>query len=537
MNETVGLSTVQRGAAEQDYSTRKTALSSNPLPLLPPDLWAEVLPFLPLSAALQCTAVCRAFLHDVAPLVKEVSVIKSGELRVKFARRFRGVRKVQIGCLFKYPAMTPRQEFTNIDFDCISDIRSHLFGQLFEEEYMYGRMIGLPINDIESDDFQIDDVVVSRTTPFLTAFTNLREADIGGFFVLCEFGSTATPLGVYEFYGEKLQQEVEDDDEMLGAVYRDESTRREDGEFMRALEMSIGGAYSSGAISQRCDIHGVGARCPKVESQICAHCVRISKCFPVAYAAKRFLWEASWIGGPMETLERNKSTTAIECLRTLLARREGTEYLKSEEYLYKMVFSPQGCLRRPVYQQALGELVRFSQIDRQTVLKLWYRRISFYEENARRLITRRKSFYEGDARRLIALGLPVKIFDVEMLKEMKEERKKRRKRRKKRRRFGHIRQLSGGIATGRSAFGTGMNQQQQQPKQQQQQANRPEGESANNGEPLQMIMNAAPSQDIGKQQGQEQHPLDNEQSPIPKKSKFEQLMEGVPYLDSEEEKI
>ena len=148
---------------------------------------------------------------------------------------------------------------------------------------------------------------------------------------------------------------------------------------MRALEVSIGGAYSSGAISQSCDIHGVGARCPKVESQICAHCVRISKCFPVAYAAKRFLWEASWIGGPMETLERSKSNydaTAIECLRTLLARREGTEYLRSEEYLYKMLFTPQRCLRGPVYQQVLGELVRFSQIDRQTVLKLWYRRIS-----------------------------------------------------------------------------------------------------------------------------------------------------------------
>ena len=148
---------------------------------------------------------------------------------------------------------------------------------------------------------------------------------------------------------------------------------------MRALEVSIGGAYSSGAISQSCEIHGVWARCPKIESHICAHCVRISKCFPVAYAAKRFLSEASWIGGPMETLERNKSNydaTAIECLRTLLARREGTEYLKSEEYLYKVFFSPSGYLRNAVYQQVLGELVRFSQIDRQTVLKLWYRRIS-----------------------------------------------------------------------------------------------------------------------------------------------------------------
>ena len=80
MNETEGLSALQRGVAEQECSTRnrsEAALSSIPLPLLPPDLWAEVLPFLPLGAALQCTAVCRTFLHEVAPLVKEVSVIKS----------------------------------------------------------------------------------------------------------------------------------------------------------------------------------------------------------------------------------------------------------------------------------------------------------------------------------------------------------------------------------------------------------------------------------------------------------------------------
>ena len=190
--------------------------------------------------------------------------------------------------------MTPRKEFANIDFDCIDGIRPRLFGQEFDEEK-------LPINGVESDEFRIDDAVVSRTTPFLTAFfTNLREADIGGFFV----SHTNRRLRVYDFYGKRLQQEVDDDDEIFGAVWRDESTRREDGELMRALEMSIGGAYSSGAISQSCDIHGVGARCPKVESQICAHCVRINKCFPVAYVAKRFLSEASWIGGPMETLER-----------------------------------------------------------------------------------------------------------------------------------------------------------------------------------------------------------------------------------------
>ena len=81
-------------------------------------------------------------------------------------------------------------------------------------------------------------------------------------------------------------------------------------------------------------------------------------------------------------------------------------------------------------------------------------------------------------------------------------------------------------ATGGTPFGTSMNKQQRQ----QQQANGPDvalasDDTLSSDELLQMIMNA-PSQDDGKHQGQEQHPLDNEQSPIPTKSKFKQLMEG-----------
>ena len=121
---------------------------------------------------------------------------------------------------------------------------------------------------------------------------------------------------------------------------------------------------------------------------------------------------------------------------------------------------------------------------------------------------------------MIALGLPVEISDVEILKEMREKRKKRRKRRKKRKRLGNIRQLLAGSAAGGSAFEASTS-----------------NDALGRDELLQMIMNAAPSQDDGKQQGQEQHPLDKERSSTPTKSKFEQLMEGVPYLDSEEEEI
>ena len=311
-----GPRTAERAAGEDTRNPDKTA--PNPLPFLPPDLWAEVLPFLPFGAALQCTAVCRSFLHDVAPIVREISVVRSGELRVKFARRFRGVRKVQIGCLFKYPAMTPPEELKRIDFDSIRDIRSRLFGQEYDDE-------GWPTNEVDSDVFRIDDMVVSRTAPFLSAFTNLREADVGGFFLESwGYGNPTPRLGVYAFYDEELQY-VLDDNDQYKLVFRDESTRKEDEELMRALEMSIGGAYSTGAISQSCEINGVGARCPKVENQICPHCVRVSKCFPVPHAANRFFH--NWIGGPFDTLSMGDdfAVTAVECLRILMARKEDNE--------------------------------------------------------------------------------------------------------------------------------------------------------------------------------------------------------------------
>lgn len=202
---------------------------------------------------------------------------------------------------------------------------------------------------------------------------------------------------------------------------------------MRALEMSVGGAYSSGAVSQRCVINGVEARCPEIKYQVCPHCVRISKCFPVPYAANRFFHYDYVCGGPMEILRGNKffyDATAIECLKTLLARRDGNEYLKSEEYLYNVFFALDGVLceyerGKPVYQQVLKELVCFSQIDRQTMLNFLYR---YNREKS----TSIEFLCKEDARKLIALGLPVEMSDVETLKEMGSRKggKKQKKRKK-----------------------------------------------------------------------------------------------------------
>ena len=86
--------------------------------------------------------------------------------------------------------------------------------------------------------------------------------------------------------------------------------------------------------------------------------------------------------------------------------KSNVEYLKSEEYLYNLLFR-QSRFRNFCYQEVVAELVRFSQIDRETMLKLIYR-----ADSESQLID--IDIDEEIILRLIALGLPVDQSDVEL---------------------------------------------------------------------------------------------------------------------------
>ena len=81
--------------------------------------------------------------------------------------------------------------------------------------------------------------------------------------------------------------------------------------------------------------------------------------------------------------------------------------LKSEEYLYNLLIRHSRFRECRVCQEVVTELVRFSQIDRETMLKLLYRAESEYE-----LIDEEAD--EEIIPRLIALGLPGEKSDVEL---------------------------------------------------------------------------------------------------------------------------
>ena len=68
-----------------------------PPPSLTPDLWALVMSCLPFSEIVRCTAISRVFRRDVVPLVKDVTVMFSRDMKqLKSARRFQGAEKVRI---------------------------------------------------------------------------------------------------------------------------------------------------------------------------------------------------------------------------------------------------------------------------------------------------------------------------------------------------------------------------------------------------------------------------------------------------------
>lgn len=80
-------------------ATTNGGVNNNSGENLPADIWAKALAYLPYSDVLQCTAVNRAYLRRVAPLVERITVFSSSELKTRPAARFSGVKYAKIACL------------------------------------------------------------------------------------------------------------------------------------------------------------------------------------------------------------------------------------------------------------------------------------------------------------------------------------------------------------------------------------------------------------------------------------------------------
>eukprot|EP00547_Thalassionema_nitzschioides_P003182 CAMPEP_0194213440 /NCGR_PEP_ID=MMETSP0156-20130528/14045_1 /TAXON_ID=33649 /ORGANISM="Thalassionema nitzschioides, Strain L26-B" /LENGTH=351 /DNA_ID=CAMNT_0038941467 /DNA_START=28 /DNA_END=1083 /DNA_ORIENTATION=+ len=68
---------------------------------LPSEVWANILDYLPFSDVIQCSVVSCNMLRDVLPRVTQLSIFRKEELRIAFARRFRGgnVTQIDVYCL------------------------------------------------------------------------------------------------------------------------------------------------------------------------------------------------------------------------------------------------------------------------------------------------------------------------------------------------------------------------------------------------------------------------------------------------------
>ena len=95
-------------AAEPDLSAKASAISFlSDVPTLTPDLWANVYGYTRYEDCLRAFTVCKSFLAEVIPRIKEIAVFDPRALKVGPARRFTGVKSVVIACIFADPPDAP----------------------------------------------------------------------------------------------------------------------------------------------------------------------------------------------------------------------------------------------------------------------------------------------------------------------------------------------------------------------------------------------------------------------------------------------
>ena len=93
---------------------------------LPPDSWAMVMDYVPLSDVISLSLACREIYYDAIPLVTTLHIRKAKEMDCGLSRHFRDVRDIFIYSLVQSEMMTfgddgeEEEDFQRIDFEtCI----------------------------------------------------------------------------------------------------------------------------------------------------------------------------------------------------------------------------------------------------------------------------------------------------------------------------------------------------------------------------------------------------------------------------------
>lgn len=341
-----------------DNNADEVLLSNTPH--LTSDLWALVMPYLPYRDVLRCTSANKPFLKDVASRVKEITIMHSVELKVVPARRFAGVEKVTIACLFSVLEGSDGHRVSESETSAIRDEHGTYAGKLFDDTRIREG---------------VNPSVIGLTVPFISSFSSLLEVRVGIFIMNSWSGGKEYRMW-YDVDG--IDWPNEDD------------ATNETRAMIRSLQYSLCGAYESGSIPPNTRApqvycgrdHGTGP-----DYQACAMCVLRAKCYPLRTIARH--------------PERiNPCIREKEILSIILQRTGWREYLESQDFLLEVIGSIELC--RYFYDIIKERGLVPAKISREDVLQFTSTR-----NNKWRATKLRGEHLEL----LLKLGVPVKASD------------------------------------------------------------------------------------------------------------------------------
>jgi hypothetical protein len=251
---------------------------------LPPEMWANVMKYLPFDNILSCCAVSRSMLHETMPLLTKIQINKAAQMNLAVASRFRDVTDIHINSLL---LIEIDEEFEDVYFDFESRI---------------------------------------RVLPFLFCFIKTLER--------VHFGAKDNNLGnVIDGFSPANACFWEESDE--GYPYE------APWDLMMAFIDSLSGAFICGALPQHLQISGLC--CPSIRyrrSTQCSTCIRACKSFPLESVA-RFHSD----GSSAENARSGRAFGLDVCLpiaqveSIIESRPGGKELLLSDERLFRLLES------------------------------------------------------------------------------------------------------------------------------------------------------------------------------------------------------
>jgi hypothetical protein len=288
---------------------------------LPPEMWANVMKYLPFDNILSCCAVSRSMLQETMPLLTKIQIDKAAQMNLAVASRFRDVTDIHINSLLLrniHNEGMGDDEFSDVTFDFESRI---------------------------------------RVLPFLFCFVKTLER--------VHFGAKDNRGNIVEGFcpvDEWLHDESDD-------VYPYEAPW----DLMMAFIDSLSGAFICGALPQNLQISGLccSSNCNSNwgrRSTQCSTCIRACKSFPLESVA-RFHCD----GSSAENARSGRAFGLDVCLpiaqveSIIESRPGGKELLLSDQRLLRLL---EGGRRWEIGDDDSGKLVivqyKKTQLDEMT---------------------------------------------------------------------------------------------------------------------------------------------------------------------------